>query len=87
MFVFLNVKLYKDSEDLLKISYEKSIKYLIMIMLPFAIGITIYSQDIITLIYGKSYIFAGDVLKILIWNVLFIMINGASTSLLNSSNS
>ncbi len=80
-------KLYKDSEDLLKISYEKSIKYLIMIMLPFAIGITIYSQDIITLIYGKSYIFAGDVLKILIWNVLFIMINGASTSLLNSSNS
>ncbi|BBL61305.1 flippase [Methanobrevibacter arboriphilus] len=80
-------KLYKDSEDLLKISYEKSIKYLIMIMLPFAIGITIYSEDIITLIYGKSYIFAGDVLKILIWNVLFIMINGASTSLLNSSNS
>lgn len=80
-------KLYKDSEDLLKISYEKSIKYLIMIMLPFAIGITIYSQDIITLIYGKNYIFAGDVLKILIWNVLFIMINGASTSLLNSSNS
>jgi O-antigen/teichoic acid export membrane protein len=80
-------KLYKDSEDLLKVSYEKSIKYLIIIMLPFAIGITIYSQDIITLIYGESYIFAGDVLKILIWNVLFIMINGASTSLLNSSNS
>lgn len=80
-------KLYKDSEDLLKVSYEKSIKYLLMIMLPFAIGITIYSQDIITFIYGESYIFAGDVLKILIWNVLFIMINGASTSLLNSSNS
>ncbi|WP_297898936.1 flippase [Methanobrevibacter sp.] len=78
-------KFYKDSEDLLKISYEKSVKYLVLIMLPFAIGITIYSQDIIVLICGKNYILAESVLKILIWNVLFVMVNGASTNLLNSS--
>jgi len=80
-------KLYTDSEDLLKISYEKSIKYLVMIMIPFAVGISIYSQDIIILICGKSFILAEGVLRILIWNVVFVMINGASTSLLNSSNS
>ncbi|MEA4957231.1 hypothetical protein SDC9_08465 [bioreactor metagenome] len=78
-------KFYKNSEDLLKISYEKSVKYLVLIMLPFAIGITIYSQDIIVLICGKNYILAESVLKILIWNVLFVMVNGASTNLLNSS--
>lgn len=79
-------KFYKDSEDLLKISYEKSIKYLIMLMLPFAIGVTFYSYYITTLIYGETYALAGNVLSILIWNVLFVMINGASSSLLNSSN-
>jgi O-antigen/teichoic acid export membrane protein len=79
-------KFYKDSEDLLKISYEKSIKYLLMLMLPFAVGLTFYSDYIITLIYGEAYVLAGNVLKILIWNVLFVMINGASTSLLNSSS-
>lgn len=79
-------KFYKDSEDLLKISYEKSLKYLIMMMLPIAIGITIYSKDIIVLIFGNAYILSESVLGILIWNVLFVMVNGASTNLLNSSN-
>lgn len=79
-------KFYKDSEDLLKISYEKSVKYLIMMMLPIAIGITIYSQDIVVLIFGNAYILSGSVLGILIWNVLFVMVNGASANLLNSSN-
>ncbi|MBZ9571320.1 flippase [Methanobrevibacter sp. TMH8] len=79
-------KFYKNSENLLKISYEKSVKYLLIMMLPIAIGITIYSSDVATLIFGNDYILAGDVLRILIWNVLFVMINGASTNLLNSSN-
>ena len=79
-------KFYKDSENLLRISYEKSVKYLIMMMLPIAIGLTIYSHYVVTLIFGNEYLLSGDVLRILIWNVLFLMVNGASTSLLNSSN-
>jgi O-antigen/teichoic acid export membrane protein len=79
-------KLYKDSEDLLKISYEKSIKYLLMIILPIAIGILVYGKEIIILIYGSTYETASSVLVILIWNIVFLFINGASTLLLNSSN-
>jgi len=79
-------KFYKDSKNLLKILYEKSVKYLIMLMLPIAIGVTIYSQDLIMLIFGSKYILSESVLKILIWTVLFFMINGVSTNLLNSSN-
>lgn len=79
-------KFYKDSENLLKISYEKSVKYLLMMMFPIAVGITIYPYYITTLIFGDAYYLAGDVLRILIWNVVFVMVNGASTNLLNSSN-
>jgi len=38
------------------------------------------------LIYGDQYVLASSVLQILIWNVVFLFINGASTLLLNSSN-
>jgi len=79
-------RFYKDSKDLLKISYEKSVKYLIMMMLPIAIGVSIYSSYIVTLIFGEAFILGGDVLRILVWNVLFVMVNGASTNLLNASN-
>jgi len=79
-------KFYKDSENLLRISYEKSVKYLIMMMLPIAVGMTFYSEYIITLIFGNEFFLSGNVLRILAWNVLFVMINGASANLLNSSN-
>lgn len=78
--------LYKNSTDMLKISYEKSIKYLLIIILPIAVGITYYAEPVILLIYGNQYALASSVLQILIWNVVFIFINGASTVLLNSSN-
>jgi O-antigen/teichoic acid export membrane protein len=78
-------KFYINSKDLLKISYEKSLKYLFMMMLPIAIGVSFYSNDLIVLICGDKFILAGTALKILIWNVLFVMINGAASSLLNSS--
>ena len=78
--------LYKNSADMLKISYEKSIKYLLMIILPIAVGISYYSQPIILLIYGSQYVDASSVLQLLIWNVVFMFVNGASTLLLNSSN-
>jgi len=78
--------LYKNSADMLKISYEKSIKYLLMMILPIAIGISFYSEGVILLIYGKQFVLGSLPLRILIWNVIFLFINGASTLLLNSSN-
>ncbi|KZX16598.1 teichuronic acid biosynthesis protein TuaB [Methanobrevibacter cuticularis] len=82
----LMAKLYTNSEELLKISYEKSVKYLLMIILPLAVGITFYADSVILLIYGNEFSLAANVLKILIWNVVFLFVNGASTLLLNSSN-
>ena len=78
--------LYKNSADMLKISYEKSVKYLLMMVLPIAIGISYYAEPVVLLIYGSQFAHASYVLQILIWNVIFLFINGASTLLLNSSN-
>ena len=47
-------KFFENDEKLLIISFERSIKYLMMIMIPIAIVTTFYSSDIILLIYGSE---------------------------------
>ncbi|MDR2545865.1 MAG: flippase [Methanobrevibacter sp.] len=78
--------LYKNSDNILKITYEKSVKYLLGLVLPICVGISFYSNDIVVLIFGKDYIVVGSVLQLLIWNLVFTFMNGISDSLLNSTN-
>ena len=79
-------KLFKQDEDLLQFSFVKSIKYLSMIMIPIAVACFFYGGDAIALCYGNQYSQAGDVLKILIWTVCFLFINGACSMILNASH-
>ena len=78
-------KFFKNDEKMLLISYEKSIKYLMMVIIPIAIGTMFYSSDIIQLIYGHKYDQAASVLSILIWTVCLLFISGAGNTLLNAS--
>ena len=79
-------RLFKNDKKLLIISYEKSIKYLMLIIIPIAIGTMLYSSDIIQLIYGHAYNQAASVLSILIWTVCLLFLSGASNTLLNASH-
>lgn len=79
-------KLFTEDSNLLKISYEQSIKYSLLILLPLSIGVYIYSPYIINLIYSNEYALASGAMQILIWTVIFLFINGVATSLLNSIN-
>lgn len=79
-------KFFENDKKLLVISYEKSIKYLMLIIIPLATGTTLYSLDIIQLIYGHEYDAAASVLSILIWTVCLLFISGASNTLLNASH-
>lgn len=79
-------KFFQNDKKLLVISYEKSIKYLMMVMIPLATGTAFYSLDIIRLIYGHQYDAAASVLSILIWTVCLLFISGASNTLLNASH-
>lgn len=79
-------KFFKNDKKLLVISYEKSIKYLMLVMIPLATGTVFYSLDIIQLIYGHQYDAAASVLSILIWTVCLLFISGACNTLLNASH-
>ena len=79
-------KFFKNDKRLLVISYEKSIKYLMLIMIPIAVSTMFYSNDIIQLVYGDEYGASGLVLSILIWTVSLLFITGPGNELLNASH-
>lgn len=79
-------RFFKDEKNLLKILFEKSVKYLSLLIIPIAFSTMIYSSDIIFLIYGSKFQAADVCLSILIWTVSLLFINGACTNLLNASH-
>lgn len=79
-------KFFNNDDTMLLISFEKSIKYLMLVIIPIAIATVIYSTDIIHLIYGHKYDAASSALSILIWTVCLLFISGAANSLLNASH-
>lgn len=79
-------KFFKNDKELLLVSYEKSIKYLMLFMIPIAIATMYYSLDIVQLIYGNEYDAASQVLSILIWTVCLLFVNGPGNTLLNASH-
>ena len=79
-------KFFKNDDKMLLISFEKSIKYLMLIIIPIAASTVIYSSDIIYLFYGSKYEAASSVLNILIWTVCLLFISGACNTLLNASH-
>ena len=80
------VKLFEDSADLLKFSYERSIKYLLLIILPICAGVILYAEPLMTLIYGSQYAGSGMIVMVLMFTIPFLFVNGASTVAMNSSN-
>ena len=79
-------KFFKNDEKLLIVVFEKSVKYLSLIILPIAIATMLYSTDIIQLIFGIEFKESASALSILIWTVCLLFINGACGTLLNASH-
>jgi len=65
---------YIYSKDSLKTTYEKSFKYMLLLGLPIALGITLLSDKIIILFYGEQFINSIIALQILSWDVLLIFL-------------
>lgn len=79
-------KLFEKHEKLLILSYEKSIKYLLMLVIPFSVLIVIYSPTLIQMIYGYEFREASALLPILIWTVSILFVLAPGTNMLNSSH-
>ena len=75
------------NKKLLGFAYKKSFKYMLILGLPVSIGIYMYSQNIISLVYGSTGY--GDsiiALQILCWFVGLRFVNTLSGTLLSSMN-
>jgi len=67
-------RLYVSSQDSMRLAYEKSFKYLLIIGLPIAVGTTILADKIILLIYGGEFVPSITALQILIWVALLMFL-------------
>jgi len=77
---------FKTSKDSLKIAYEKSSKYLLMIALPIVFGTVLLAENIIYFIYGNVFSHSIFALQILIWTFLFISVNTVLYNILGAIN-
>lgn len=79
-------RFYKNEKNLLVVSLEKSIKYLMLVMIPISFATILYSQDIVVLFFGQKYSPTSSVLSILICTVPLTFITGACQNMLNASH-
>lgn len=65
------------SEDRSGVKYlcQTSIRYLLIFILPVAIGTTLVARPLVLLIYNSNYSSSAYALSILIWTLVFIFIN------------
>ena len=77
---------FKSSKERLIKTYRLGTKYILIIMLPIAMGTTLIADKIILLIYGAEFAGSVTVLQILIWALVFTSINSVLLNLLISIN-
>ena len=75
-----------SAKDSLKFTYQKSFKYLTILSLPVAVGVTLLAQPIILLIYKSSFLPSVLVLQILIWTIPITFLNYIFGSILPAMN-
>jgi len=75
-----------SAKDSLKFTYQKSFKYLTILSLPIAVGVTLLAEPIILLIYKSSFLPSVPVLQILIWTVPITFLNYIFGSILPAMN-
>lgn len=79
-------KFYISSQESLKLLNEKYFKFMLVIGIPIAIGTTLLSEKIISLIFGAGYAQSIIALQILIWTIVFTFGGAAFVRMLEATN-
>ncbi|HEX3013156.1 MAG TPA: flippase, partial [Methanobacterium sp.] len=79
-------RFHVSSQESFRLIYIKSIKYMIILGLPIAAGITILSKDIILLLYQSAFSGSVAALQILIWTVPLLLLTTSFGIILISMN-
>jgi len=64
--------------------FEQSVKYLMVVVFPIAVGISVLARDIIVTLYKEQYLNSVFPLQILMVSLIFIFLSGPVTTLLNA---
>lgn len=75
----------KFSQDSFEASYEKSFRILLIVTLPIAIYIAVFSREIILLLYKSEFLPSFSALSVLIWSVVFLSLNSLFANLVIST--
>ncbi|MFC2149063.1 flippase, partial [Candidatus Auribacterota bacterium] len=79
-------KAFKESRGDLITTFEKTVKYFIILGLFTAIFVTFRANDIIHILYGDKYLLGVSALRCLIWCYPFILLSTITADTLNSMN-
>ncbi len=82
--VFSNLHL--SSHETLKMSYQKSFKYLAILSVPVAVGTTVLAPEIVLLIYKSAFTPSIIILQILIWAIPITFLNYIFGTILPAMN-
>ncbi|MBI5392769.1 polysaccharide biosynthesis C-terminal domain-containing protein, partial [Candidatus Woesearchaeota archaeon] len=78
--------IYKNMQQHLSFVYIKSIKFLLLLIIPVAFFTLLFSEKIILLFYGNEFIGASSALVLLMFAMVFIFINTISMHFLICTN-
>jgi O-antigen/teichoic acid export membrane protein len=79
-------RLHITSKELLRFTYERSFKYMLILGVPIGVGTTILANKIIVLIFGLGYVNSIIALQILVWSMVFVFVSGVFTQSFASAN-
>jgi len=76
-------KYFQHDKNQLKFTFDRVMKFLLVIVLPISAGVTVLSKPIILFFYGSDYLPAVLPLQILMMGLIFVFLNFPLGSLLN----
>ena len=78
-------RLYKRNKEKLETLVKATIKMTYLLVIPAAVGVSILAKKIIVLFYGSEYQGGTLALQILIWSIVFTLVNQAFGRIMQAS--
>lgn len=60
--------------DRFALAYEKSFRYMLMVIVPVATGVSLTAKSIMRIIYGEQFLESSMILAIIVWSQVFLFV-------------
>ena len=75
-----SARLHSASRESLRSALEETLRWIVILGLPLAVGGTLLGSELVVLVYGNAFASAGPVFAVLIWYVFLTMVHTVYTS-------